>query len=103
VLTTEGHAGRVYELGGGDSLTYAELARAISEAAGKPVRYENLPEADYAAALIQAGLPEVYANALADADAGIAEGILDVRSGDLEKLLGRPATTAVEVFRAALG
>ncbi|MEU5759244.1 SDR family oxidoreductase [Nocardia sp. NPDC047648] len=103
VLTTDGHAGRVYELGGGESLTYAELAQAISEAAGKPVRYENLPEADYAAALIQAGLPEAYAEALADADAGIARGILDVRSGDLEKLLGRPATRAVEVFRAALG
>ncbi|WP_280261838.1 SDR family oxidoreductase [Nocardia abscessus] len=103
VLTTDGHAGRVYELGGGERLTYAELAQAISEAAGKPVRYENLPEADYAAALIQAGLPEPYAKALADADAGIATGILDVRSGDLEKLLGRPATAAVEVFRAALG
>ncbi|MFF7938813.1 SDR family oxidoreductase [Nocardia gamkensis] len=103
VLTTDGHAGRVYELGGGESLTYAELAQAISEAAGKPVRYENLPEADYAAALIQAGLPGAYAEALADADAGIARGILDVRSGDLEKLLGRPATRAVEVFRAALG
>ncbi|WP_040870589.1 SDR family oxidoreductase [Nocardia exalbida] len=103
VLTTDGHAGRVYELGGGESLTYAELAQAISEAAGKPVRYENLPEADYVAALIQAGLPEAYAQALADADAGIARGILDVRSGDLEKLLGRPATRAVEVFRAALG
>ncbi|MFG3616846.1 SDR family oxidoreductase [Nocardia sp. NPDC047654] len=102
VLTTDGHAGRVYELGGGESLTYAELAQAISEAAGKPVRYENLPEADYAAALIQAGLPQAYAEALADADAGIARGILDVRSGDLEKLLGRPATPAVEVFRAAL-
>ncbi|WP_063049518.1 SDR family oxidoreductase [Nocardia arthritidis] len=103
VLTTDGHAGRVYELGGGESLTYNELAQAISEAAGKPVRYENLPEADYAAALIQAGLPQAYAEALADADAGIAGGILDVRSGDLEKLLGRPATRAVEVFRAALG
>ncbi|WP_174183383.1 SDR family oxidoreductase [Nocardia barduliensis] len=103
VLTTDGHAGRVYELGGGASLTYAELAQAISEAAGKPVRYENLPQAEYAAALIEAGLPATYAEALADADAGIATGILDVRSGDLEKLLGRPATAAVDVFRAALG
>ncbi|MGK8485493.1 SDR family oxidoreductase [Nocardia asiatica] len=102
VLTTDDHAGRVYELGGGASLTYAELAQAISAAAGKPVRYENLPQAEYAAALIEAGLPQAYAEALADADAGIATGILDVRSGDLEKLLGRPATTAVEVFRAAL-
>lgn len=75
----------------------------ISEAAGKPVRYENLPEDDYVAVLVQAGLPAEYAKALGDADAGIARGILDVRSGDLEKLLGRPATGAVEVFRGALG
>ncbi|QLY32163.1 SDR family oxidoreductase [Nocardia huaxiensis] len=102
VLTTDGHAGQVYELGGDERLTYAELAQAVSEAAGKPVRYENLPQADYAAALEQAGLPSGYAQALADADNGIAGGILDVTSGHLQKLLGRPATPAVEVFRAAL-
>ncbi|MEU4340220.1 SDR family oxidoreductase [Nocardia sp. NPDC023852] len=103
VLTTDGHAGQVYELGGDERLTYAELAQAISQAAGKPVRYENLPEADYAAGLVQAGLPAAYANGLADADTGVARGILDVQSGDLQKLLGRPATSAVEVFRGALG
>ncbi|WP_282776864.1 SDR family oxidoreductase [Nocardia sp. CC201C] len=103
VLTTDGHAGRVYELGGDERLTYAELAQAISVAAGKPVRYQNLAQADYAAALEKAGLPAGYAQALADADAGIATGILDVDSGDLHKLLGRASTPAVEVFRAALG
>lgn len=102
VLTTDGHAGRVYELGGGESLTYAELAQAISDAAGKPVRYQDLSEDDYAAALVGAGLPADYAKALADADTGVSQGLLDVRSGDLEKLLGRPATPAVDVFRAAL-
>ncbi|WP_067700638.1 NmrA family NAD(P)-binding protein [Nocardia jejuensis] len=101
VLTTDGHAGKIYELGG-EALTYAELAQAISEAAGTPVRYQDLPQADYAAALEQAGLDANYAAVLADADAGIAEGVLDVRSKDLENLLGRPATPAVEVFRAAL-
>ncbi|MEV6277476.1 SDR family oxidoreductase [Nocardia sp. NPDC051832] len=102
VLTSEGHAGRVYELGGDERLTYAELAQAISEAAGKPVRYGNLPESEYAAALAGAGLPAPYAKALADADTGIAQGVLDVDSGDLQKLLGRSSTPAVEVFRAAL-
>ncbi|MBL1075833.1 SDR family oxidoreductase [Nocardia sp. 2] len=102
VLTTDGHAGQVYELGGDEHLTYADLAQAISTAAGKPVRYENLPQADYAAALEAAGLPAGYAQALADADSGIADGILDVTSGDLQKILGRPSTQAVEVFRAAL-
>ncbi|MFI6867910.1 SDR family oxidoreductase [Nocardia sp. NPDC050406] len=102
VLTTDGHAGRVYELGGDERLTYAELAQVISEAAGKPVRYQNLGEAEYAAVLEKAGLPAGYAQTLADADAGIATGILDVDSGDLQKLLGRASTPAVQVFRAAL-
>ncbi|PXX65138.1 NAD(P)H dehydrogenase (quinone) [Nocardia tenerifensis] len=102
VLTTDGHAGQVYELGGDERLTYAELAQAISTAAGKQVDYRNLSEADYAAALQQAGLPAEYATVLADADSGIAQGVLDVTSGDLQKLLGRPSTPAVEVFRAAL-
>ncbi|MFE7797157.1 SDR family oxidoreductase [Nocardia sp. NPDC057440] len=102
VLTTDGHEGKVYELGGDERLTYAELAQVISEASGKPVRYENLPQADYSAVLRQAGLDAGYAAALADADAGIASGILDVDSGDLQKLIGRPSTPAVEVFRAGL-
>lgn len=102
VLTTDGHAGQVYELGGDERLTYAELAQVISSVAGKPVRYQDLPQADYSAALQQAGLPADYADALADADTGISTGLLDVTSGDLQKLLGRPSTPAAEVFRAAL-
>ncbi|MFE2958264.1 SDR family oxidoreductase [Nocardia tengchongensis] len=101
VLTTAGHGGQNYELGG-DSLGYADLAQAISEASGKPVRYQDLPQADYAAALEQNGVPAQYALIVADVDAGIAQGILDVETGDLQRLLGRAATPAVEVFRAAL-
>ncbi|MGY4100101.1 SDR family oxidoreductase [Nocardia sp. R16R-3T] len=102
VLTTDGHAGRIYELGGDERLTYAELAQVISQVSGKPVRYENLSEQDYRAALEQAGLPGAYAAVLADVDAGINAGILDVDSGDLQKLLGRPSTPAADVIRAAL-
>ncbi|KIA64801.1 SDR family oxidoreductase [Nocardia vulneris] len=102
VLTTEGHEGQVYELGGDEHLTYAELAQVISQAAGKPVRYENLTEAQYLATLVQAGVPEEHAKVLADADSGLAAGALDVTSGHLQKLLGRSSTPALEVFRAAL-
>ncbi|MEV0295590.1 SDR family oxidoreductase [Nocardia sp. NPDC050710] len=102
VLTTDGHAGAVYELGGDERLTYAELAQVISEAAGKQVRYEDLSEAQYAAVLEGAGLPGPYAAALADSDTGIVAGLLDVDSGDLQKLIGRSSTPAAEVFRAAL-
>ncbi|WP_020389717.1 SDR family oxidoreductase [Kribbella catacumbae] len=101
VLATDGHAGRVYELGG-DAITYAELADAISRASGKQVRYQDLPPAEFTAALERAGVPAGFAQVLADADAGIAKGILSVDSGELHELIGRPATPAIEVFRAAL-
>ncbi|GAD83597.1 SDR family oxidoreductase [Nocardia asteroides NBRC 15531] len=102
VLITDGHEGRVYELGGDEALTGDELAAVIGEVAGKPVRYQDLPEADYAAILGQAGLPEPVAAALADADTGIGRGLLEVRTGDLAKLIGRPVTPPVEAFRALL-
>lgn len=98
VLTSDGHEGRVYELGGDDALTGADLATAIAEAKGSPVRYADLAQDDYAAALRAAGLDEQYAGVLADADARIGEGWLEVNTGDLTKLLGRPATPASTVF-----
>ncbi|WP_067668113.1 SDR family oxidoreductase [Nocardia miyunensis] len=101
VLTTDGHAGRSYELGG-ESLTYPALAQVVSEVFGKPVDYADVSEAEYAAALEQNGLPAPFAQALANADTGIRNGWLDVTTGDLTKLIGRPATSPAEVFRAVL-
>ncbi|MFI1238449.1 NmrA family NAD(P)-binding protein [Nocardia salmonicida] len=98
VLTGAGHEGRVYELGGDEALTGADLAAAVTEAKGSTVRYADLAEADYVAALRAAGLDDQIAAALADADARIGEGLLEVNTGDLTKLLGRPATSASTVF-----
>ncbi len=102
MLTTPGHEGKIYELGGDENLTYVELAQVISDVSGKPVRFQNVSESDYANALQQAGLDADHAKVIADADAGIGRGFLEVTSGDLQKLLGRPSTPAAEVFRAAL-
>lgn len=102
VLTTEGHAGRVYELGGDTALTGTDLAALIAELADRPVRYENLTEADYAAALRGAGLPEPVAAAVADADARSATGLMDVHTGDLGTLLGTAPTAPREAVRALL-
>ncbi|MFC8526602.1 NmrA family NAD(P)-binding protein [Nocardia sp. NPDC057227] len=102
VLTADDQGGRVYELGGDQPLSHAELADAMAAALGTPVRYENLGRAGYTAALIDSGLPAPMAEVFADSDAGIEAGALDVTSGDLVKLIGRPAVTAESVFRAAL-
>jgi NAD(P)H dehydrogenase (quinone) len=91
-ISGEGHAGNTYELGGDKSFTLAELAADIARIAGKPVSYENLSVADYAAALAGHGLSEPVAQMIAGWDVAIAAGDLEVTTGDLSRVLGRPTT-----------
>ena len=93
VLTTEGHAGAVYELGGDEAFTLAELAATVSATIGKPIAHTDLPVDELAKALIGAGLPAELANVLADADSGLGRGELFTESGDLSRLIGRPTTS----------
>ncbi|MFJ6077578.1 SDR family oxidoreductase [Pseudarthrobacter sp. NPDC092419] len=101
VLTAEDQAGRVYELGGDEPFTMAELAAEISAATGKDIAYTNLPADDYAGLLAGAGVPEAFAEILADSDLGIARGDLLVSSGDLRRLIGRTTTSLAEAVRSA--
>ncbi len=95
VISEEGHAGKVYELAGDHGWALTELAELLSKASGKNVVYQNLSEADFAAALKGAGLPDWLATMLADSDAGAAKGGLFDDSKTLSKLIGRP-TTSIE-------
>jgi len=102
VLTTDGHVGKTYELSGDDNYTLAEFATEIARQSGKEVKYQNMSEADFAAALKQAGLPDGLAAMLADSDAGAAEGGLFDDSKTLSSLTGKPTTPFSEVIAAAL-
>lgn len=102
VLTGSGHEERIYELGGDEAFTLADLAREISRQAGTPIEYRNLSEAALAEALAGAGMPEPYARMLADSDRGIARGELFTDSGDLNRLIGRPTTSLAAAVHAAL-
>jgi NAD(P)H dehydrogenase (quinone) len=102
VLTTDGHAGQAYELGGDEPFTLAQLAAEISAQAQKEVRYVDLPEAEYADALTEHGVPALVAGMVAETDAAAAHGALQTASGDLAALIGRPATTLSAAIAAAL-
>ena len=90
VLIGEDQAGKVYELGGDQAFTMAELASEVSRTSGRSVSYQDLPLKEYIAVFVKAGVPEPYAAALADSDRGIAQGELEVTSGDLSRLIGHP-------------
>ncbi|KQQ90187.1 SDR family oxidoreductase [Arthrobacter sp. Leaf137] len=101
VLVADGQAGKVYELGGDHAFSMADLAAEITAATGTDISYNNMPSGDYAGLLAQVGVPQAFAEILADSDLGIARGDLLVSTGDLRKLIGRPTTSLAEAVRSA--
>ena len=101
VLVADGQAGKVYELGGDDAFSMADLAAEISTATGKTVTYNDLPAEEYVGVLTGVGVPGAFAQILADSDLGIARGDLLVSTGDLRRLIGRPTTSLGQAVRSA--
>lgn len=102
VLAAEGQAGRIHELAGDTAFTMAEYVAELSRQSGRSVAYRNLPEAEFQQVLARAGLPEAFAAAIADADAGAARGALFDDGGQLRRLIGRPTTPLTRVIADAL-
>lgn len=103
ILLADGQAGTVHELGGDEAMSLEDLAREVSSATGQTVTYQDLPEEDFARLLVGAGVPEPFAQILADSDRGISRSELLVEGNDLATLLGRPTTSLGEAVRAAAG
>lgn len=102
VLTTPNHASKIYELAGDEAYTLAELAAEITRQSGKTVIYQDLPEADFKAALLGAGLPEGLAGLLAESDVGASQGGLFDDGRQLSRRIGRPTTPLASLLAATL-
>lgn len=98
VIASENQAGKVYELAGAPALTYPELASAMAEVLKTPVEYVNLSVEDYQQALESAGMSAEYAGLFAGMEPAIGQGALLSESTDLQQLIGRESTPAVQVL-----
>ncbi len=94
--------GKIYELAGDESWSMDEFAAEVSRHAGKPVKYVNQSESDYAKTLEGVGLPLPVAAMLASTSYLAGEGELYSESKDLSTLSGRPTTPIGETIAAAL-
>lgn len=56
-LTEDGHAGEIYEVTGPRLLTFADVAREISGAAGRDVQFVQIPGEAFAGAIAESGAP----------------------------------------------
>ena len=95
-------AGKVYELAGDHAITLTDFAALVARQTGIPIAYQDLPQQDYRAALLSAGLPGFVADLLSDSDAGAAKGGLFDDSGTLGRLIGRATTPIEDVIASAL-
>lgn len=102
VLTGTGHDGKTYELAGDTAFTLAGLAAELSRQAGRAIPYNNLPVADYAAALTGAGLPAPVAEMLAGWDVDASSGALFDDGKALSHLIGHPTTSLADGVKALL-
>jgi NAD(P)H dehydrogenase (quinone) len=92
----------IYELAGDHGFTLAEYAAEVARQSGKAIVYKDLPQADFKAALVSVGVPEGFADLLADSDAGTAKGGLEDHGKQLSALIGRPTTSLLDAVKAAL-
>ncbi|MFI6521834.1 NAD(P)H-binding protein [Spirillospora sp. NPDC050679] len=94
-LTGDGLVGARPVLTGPQSLTHADQARAIGEAVGREVRYEETPPADFLAGMVRRGVPAPIAEALLGLWAGTVDRPRPV-SPEVERITGRPGLTFAE-------
>ena len=88
------------DITGPETVSQAGVAAILSEIAGKEIPYVALPTEDLVQAMLANGLPEFMARVFASFDEAIAQGYLDVASGDLESLTGRPGQSVADFLAA---
>ncbi|MGP4114976.1 NAD(P)H-binding protein [Streptomyces sp. 4N509B] len=104
VLTSaEGeHHGRVYELSGPRAITFAEAVATIAEAAGRPMRYEEVTPEEYRAELLAEGLPAEVADEFDELYALMRAGHFAEPGDGVRRVLGRdPIDFGTYAARAA--
>jgi uncharacterized protein YbjT (DUF2867 family) len=99
-LTEPGHVGEVYELTGPRLMTFTEVAAALTEAVGYPVRYGPITPGEFAAQLVAAGLPDDFADGLAGVFTEIMDGHNAYLTDGVQRALGRPPRDFTEYVRA---
>jgi NAD(P)H dehydrogenase (quinone) len=78
-LSSSDTSNKVLDISGPKAVSYSEIAKITSEIIGKNFTYLNMQEADFKSALMQSGLPEIWADLFVSFD-------LAFKNGDAEKV-----------------
>ncbi len=96
-LLMAGNESHTYTLTGPKALTADEIAAIVADVTGKPLKVVHVSDADLAAGLKGAGLPEAIIPTVVSFDTNTRDGKIATVTGDAERLSGR-APMAFEDF-----
>ena len=103
VLTSDGHVGQEYILTGPKSITFHDVAAALSAALYKPVQYVDVPLEAAKQAIVAAGMDEWTAEGFVELFADFSVNWGDRVSPAVEQLTGRPGRTIEQFARDFAG
>jgi NAD(P)H dehydrogenase (quinone) len=100
VLTTDGHAGKTYEITGPHGLTPSDLAGLYGDLSGQPVKVLQLSDAILTRVLVGIGTPMPMAWSITAFGRAVRHGYFDVVDPAFERLTGRPPVALRDVLIA---
>jgi NAD(P)H dehydrogenase (quinone) len=103
VLTTDGHAGRTYDITGAEAFSQGDLARLLSEVTGSRIEVTRVRDRMLTFGLTRTGIPKPMARAIVAFGAAVREGCFDVVDPAFEELTGRPPRPFRDILIAHRG
>jgi NAD(P)H dehydrogenase (quinone) len=100
ILSTPGHENKTYSLGGGEAISFTDIAKTLAETKGKSVPFTTITAKEYIDGIVAKGMPLQVAEFLTNWVVAIDEGEFEHQSGDLERLLHRKPKTFREYIQA---
>ena len=102
ILSTFGHENKTYTLSGSHSISFAEIAKILSEIKNQLVTFTSITNQEFIEGMVSQGVPVAVAEFMNGWFLAIESGEFDNQSNDLEKLLGRKTQTFKELMQATL-
>lgn len=100
-LTDPRHRGKTYELTGPRALTFREAVAEIAAASGRPIRYRQIPMAEFKAVLSSGGMPEEAIDLLEELFDQVLDGRNSRVMSGVEEILERPPKDFGQYVREA--
>lgn len=98
-LTQKGHEGKTWNITGPEALTHREMADKLSDALGRLIRFEEVPQQTMREALVGVGFPDWQADGLIEDYAHYARGEASRVMTGVEDATGKPPRAFDEFVR----